>query len=63
MSSTKVQGLTDEEEEFLLRDIEENHCGLPNLGTGEYPTLNAVCLSVTVVNDAISLAQQQTQSS
>ena len=36
------QGLTEEEEEYLLRDIEENYFGLPNVGNGEYPTLKTI---------------------
>ena len=36
------QGLTEEEEECLLRDIEENYFGLPNVGNGEYPTLKTI---------------------
>jgi len=41
-TSESQQGLTKEEEECLLRDIEENHFGLPNLGVGEYPSLKKI---------------------
>ena len=40
--SISGQGLTDEEEEYLLRDIEENYFGLPNVNVGEYPTLKTI---------------------
>ncbi len=46
-SISDQQGLTDEEEKYLLKDIEENYFGLPNVGVGEYPTLKAILDSDT----------------